>query len=415
MGDNGGESDNSGVMAAMASMDAANKAYQLGNAQLQWAKDVWNQQQPLVTASMQAQIDYARQMQAESEQQWQQYETVYAPLEQKFAGEAQSWASPQAMALARGQAMGDVAEAGKSGIDSAAEKLRSYGVNPSSPRYASLFAGAQPMLAASEAAAGTTAGQNLKMQQMQLEGQAIATGREALGASGSLGGSGSQSASGAAQTAGENLTTGSKAMTDPTSWYSAGAQNMNTYVNAVDSYNQSQADFAKANASEMAGFGQAAGSLAGLMKIAKGGRVGFADGGPTDPQYTPSQGGGATGIPPQPLPPSDVPPGGTPGGSVPAHASPSMGQSVDDVPAMLTAHEFVMPKDVAVWIGHKALAQQIDRARQEQQKFSMRDDIGGEPTGAIPQSPNFVSRPQQPPVGANMGGAIPARPMMAGA
>jgi hypothetical protein len=72
---------------------------------------------------------------------------------------------------------------------------------------------------------------------------------------------------------------------------------------------------------------------------------------------------------------------------------------------MLTAHEFVVPKDVSVWLGHKHLAGLIDKSRQEQQRFANRDDIGGEPTAAIPQRPTFVSRPAHA-----MGGAIPAYP-----
>jgi hypothetical protein len=99
--------------------------------------------------------------------------------------------------------------------------------------------------------------------------------------------------------------------------------------------------------------------------------------------------------------------GATPGGTVPIHASPSGGVATDDVPAMLTAHEFVIPKDVAVWKGHQYFAGQIDKARQEQQRFSSRGDVGGEPTSAIPQQPTFVSRPMH---GNAMGGAIPGYP-----
>ena len=40
-----------------------------------------------------------------------------------------------------------------------------------------LYTGAQPMLGAAEAAAGTTAAQNLRLQQMGLESGAINTGR----------------------------------------------------------------------------------------------------------------------------------------------------------------------------------------------------------------------------------------------
>jgi hypothetical protein len=487
MGDKG-SADQSGMMQAMASAQAAQEAYALGEQQLQWTQQVWNQEQPLINQSEQVQIDLAQQEQAslaqstaESQQQWNQYLQTYAPLEQKFAAQAQDWASPAAIAEGRGQAMADVAEQGQAGLNSAAETLRSYGVNPASGRYAALYTGAQPMLGAAEAAAGTTEAQNLRLQQMGLESGAINTGRGLVNSVQGLTGVGTQSAGtggglagGAAGTAQSNLSTGSTAMTAPSAWFNAGANNMNSYVNAVNGYNQSQAEFAQAGASEMQGLGSVAGSLLGLgiMKsderdktdIKREGtdhegiplysyrykedpktypkvvgpmaqdiakidprRVGaipgspkgtlairFDDGGMVspDPQMTPTQGGGATGIPPSPIPPSQYPPGAlpsnaTPGGGVPAHASPSNGQATDDVPALLTADEFVIPKDVATWKGHEYFAKQIDMARRGQQQFAQRDDIGGEPAPASPQQPNFISRP--PHMGTTMG-AIPGMP-----
>ena len=127
--------------------------------------------------------------------------------------------------------------------------------------------------------------------------------------------------------------------------------------------------------------------------LAKGGAVGhYADGGMVDPTLTPTtpytgMGGGMTGIPSAPVMPGYTPPsvhGATTGGTVPVHASPSMGAATDDVPAMLTANEFVIPKDVATWKGHEYFAKEIDKARAGQQQFHNRDDIGGEPTAAIP-------------------------------
>lgn len=499
MGGKGGSSDSSGMAAAMSSVYAANMSYNLGQQQLQWSKDVWNQEQPLMNESEQAQIDMYHQMAAsqqqasdEAAQQWQMYQQTYAPLETKFVQQAQDWASPENMALVRGQAMGDIAEQGQAALNSAAETLRGYGVNPSSPRYASLYTGAAPLLGASEAAAGTTSAQNLKLQQLGLESGAINTGRGLVNATAGLTTAGTQAgsaaagaASGAGQTAMSNLATGSQAQTAPTAWFNAGANNMNTYVNAVNGYNESQASFAQSQANEMGGLGSALGGIMGLgftgrlsderdktditregttrtgiplysfrykddpktypkvvgpmaqdlariapHKVAgipgsPGGKlmIRFQDGGDVstspDAQYTPTQGGGASGIPgapmPPQMPPSQLPPDGTPGGAVPAHASPSMGQASDDVPAMLTANEFVIPKDVATWVGHKALAQQIDRARQEQQKFSSRDDIGGEPSGAIPQMPTFVSRPAVAIPGGAGRGAIPMMPQQAAA
>lgn len=495
MGGDKGSADQSGMMQAMASAQAANQAYQLGEQQFQWSQQVWNQEQPLVNEAEQAQINLSNeqaqslvQMQAETQAQWQQYEQYYAPLAQQYAQQAQNWASPQAMAQARSEAMGSVAEQGMAGVNTAAETLRAYGVNPASPRYAGLYTSAQPMLGAAEAAAGTTASQNLRMQQMELEGQAVNVGQNMAGQTGQLtqagtgaGAAGASAASGAGQTAFGNLSGTAVGAGATAGLFNAGSNAMNTYVNSVNGYNQAQAEFAQAGAQEMSGFGSAIGSLVGLGAMPGGflrsderdktdihregtdpsglplysyrykedpksypkvvgpmaqdvarlmpGRVGAIPGSPkgtlairfqeggdvgmppmvgqSDPQLTPDQGGGATGIPSAPIPPSQVPPGGTPGGGVPAYASPSMGVQTDDVPAMLTADEFVIPKDVAVWKGHEYFAKQIDAARQGQQRFSSRDDIGGEPTAAIPQQPTFVSRP---PHMATTAGAIPGMP-----
>ena len=419
MGKDSGGADDSGMMMAMASVEAANKAYDLGMQQLDWTKEVWNKEQPLIEASEQAQLDYSKsltksldQMQNETQQQYQLYTDVYQPLEEKFAGEAQNWDSPENMATARAKAMGSVASQGNAGINTAAETLRGYGVDPSSQKYASLYTSAQPMLAAAEASAGNTASENLHLQKMALEGNAINTGRGMINATGSLtqagtgaGSAGAGAASGAGATAMNNLSTGSTAMTNPSQWFNAGTNAMNSYVGAVNGYNDSNAKFAEAAGSGMQGMGAIAGALMTkfLPVMAKGGAVGYADGGMVDdPNMTPQQGGGQSGIPSSP-----VPPGGTPGGGVPAYASPSMGAATDDVPAMLTANEFVIPKDVATWKGHEYFAKQIDQARRAQQQFSQRDDIGGEPTQAIPQSPTFVSRPQH--MGATAG-AIPGMP-----
>src|SRR4029077_19562832 len=115
-GDKGGSADQSGMMQAMASAQAADKAYQLGEQQLQWTQQVWNQEQPLMDDSEKQQMALAaaqraslQQSHAESAQQYAQYESTYAPLEAAYVNQTQNWASPQAVAQARGQAMGDVA------------------------------------------------------------------------------------------------------------------------------------------------------------------------------------------------------------------------------------------------------------------------------------------------------------------
>lgn len=77
------------------------------------------------------------------------------------------------------------------------------------------------------------------------------------------------------------------------------------------------------------------------------------------------------------------------GGAIPMQTSPSNGQAVDDVPAQLTAGEFVMPRDVTAWYGEKFFQNLIQKAKMEQSKAQAKPAIGGAPSGP----PAVVSRP----------------------
>lgn len=408
----GGNADNSGVQMAQASAQAAVMAYQIGEQQLQWAKQVWNQEQPLINQSEQTSIQLAQQemaasqqMQAFSKEQMDMWNQYYAPLQESYVQQAENWASPANLALVTGQAQAGVAEQAQQGLNTAAEQLQSYGVNPSAGRFAGLLTGASATAGAAEAAAGTTAGQNLRLQQLALEQGAINTGQGVANTAGQL----TNAATGASQagttaagttgsTAQSNIATGSSAQTAAANWYNTGATNMGVYTNAVNAYNQAQLGYAQLGAQQASGLGTIAGGLLGTKGISS--LFGLQKGGPIwkfqDAGVVPGQAPGQApqqGIPQQNMP---VPTGGTPGGFVPHHASPSGGQIEDDVDAKLTAGEFVMPKDVSQWVGQKAMVTQIDKARQEMQMFGQRNDIGGEPVQGIPQSqPTFVSRPGQ--------------------
>lgn len=421
----GGQADPSGMYAAMASAQAAQQEYALGLQQLDWAKQVWAQEQPLVDQGEQLQIqaaqaDISAQQQAQqfAQEQEQTYNQYFLPMEKQYAGQAANWASPANIALYQGQAQNNVAEQMTNELNTAKEQLQAYGVNPDAPRYAGLYVGQNALSGAAQAGAGTTAAQNLRLQQMGLEQNALNIGAGLGNSSAQLtnsgvgAGSGAISGgSGAAATGQANLSTGSGAMTAPTAWYNSGAANMGVYTNAVGQYNQSQAQFAQANAAESSGFGALAGGvlgdITGMFKLAKGGAVqrynygggvmGYDGGG--DIGWTPDQpiDAAPTDVAPQEpqqgIPPAPDP-GATPGGVVPISASPSGGVATDDVPAQLTAHEFVIPKDVAVWKGHEYLTKQVDQARKAMAMNSQRNDIGGEPVQGIPaQPPRFVSRP----------------------
>jgi hypothetical protein len=84
------------------------------------------------------------------------------------------------------------------------------------------------------------------------------------------------------------------------------------------------------------------------------------------------------------------------GGAIPMSVSPSHGKTVDDVPAQLTAGEFVMPKDVTAWYGEKFFQNLIQRAKAEQSKATAKPAIGLAQGG----KPLVVSRSSNPAMGA---------------
>ena len=63
------------------------------------------------------------------------------------------------------------------------------------------------------------------------------------------------------------------------------------------------------------------------------------------------------------LPSSFARGGPTTGGQVPRSASPSQGRQTDDIPARLNANEFVMPRDVTKYYGHKFFLDLIKKSR----------------------------------------------------
>jgi hypothetical protein len=80
------------------------------------------------------------------------------------------------------------------------------------------------------------------------------------------------------------------------------------------------------------------------------------------------------------------------GGAIPMSASPTSGQATDDVPAQLTAGEFVMPKDVTSWYGEKFFQDLILKAQNAKAKAGAKPAIGPNPNPGAP--PAVVSQPQ---------------------
>ena len=289
-GKKGGQADQSGMMEALISAQAADKAYQLGNAQLDWTKQQWATEWPYMQQIAQGQVATQNQLSDFSRNQQSFYETQYQPMELQYNKMAEDWASPQNIALQSGQAAANVAEAINNQKQASVQQLEGYGVNPGSTRFGSLIDAMGVQAGAAEAGAGTMAAMQTKMQGLQLIGQGVNVGRGFPNAVSTLSGTGS--GAGAAGNTGlvSGLGTMSTAMTNPSAWYNAGANNMSVYTGAVNGYNQAQVGFAQANAMEMAGIGSAVGGIAGMFSpwrmpyAAKGGPIEkYDDGGEVNP------------------------------------------------------------------------------------------------------------------------------------
>src|SRR5215469_16011250 len=93
-GSGNNNADQSGMVQALLSAQAADKAYQLGQQNLDWAKQQWAEEQPYIKQIVTSDIASQDQATAFSKEQEDLYKSTYEPLEKTYATQAQQWASP---------------------------------------------------------------------------------------------------------------------------------------------------------------------------------------------------------------------------------------------------------------------------------------------------------------------------------
>jgi hypothetical protein len=291
------------------------------------------------------------------------YEGIYQPLEGQLATEAQNYATPGRQEYEMGRAQANVAQQMDAQRNAATANLESYGVDPSSTRFAALDRGSKVAQGAAEAAAGNQAQQQTEAMGRAMRSEAINVGR---GYPGQI-----------AQTYGTALQSGNQGINSAIATTQSGANTMGTAPQYMGMQNQAlgnwgntltqgyNAQLNQFNADQNAssGIGSLIGTGLGFMGKA-GMFAGFAEGGAV---------------------PDDV----TPGGNVPDHASPSQGKAIDDVPARLTAGEFVVPKDVLSWKGEEFFQNVIKKSR------DAKGDAPAKPKYALApdEQATFTSRP----------------------
>ncbi|WP_020095744.1 hypothetical protein [Methylobacterium sp. 285MFTsu5.1] len=345
--------DYSGLIAAQ--QQAAQQQFQLGQQQLEWAK----QQDAMNRATSQRVVDAALTQQTANDQAAQEdrarYTSTFQPLEDDLVKDAKSYDSDARRDLNAGRAMANVSQQFQQARDNAMANLESYGIDPSQTRYAALDLETRTQEAAARASAGNQSYLQDDATARQLRADAINVGK----------GYPSQ----VAQAYGTSQNAGNQAVNSTLATTASGASTMGTNVQYQGLGNQSLS----AESSTMLGAdrnnisrtqvnNQASSGLGSVLGMATGlatsplsgssllGRAfAFEEGGPVP---------GRTALP------EDDMMGGTP---VPAEASPSQGAITDDVPARLNAGEFVVPRDVVSFKGEEFFQKLIASTRKQEQ------------------------------------------------
>jgi hypothetical protein len=147
----------------------------LANQMYSWAQGVFQQTSQITNQAVGNFFNVSQQMLGLSNTLTGQYNNLFAPENAQLVADANSYASPQRMAVDMGQAGATQAQAGDQALKNSEQQLQSYGIDPSSGRYAALDKAAAVQNAANVAGAENTqrnadiaTGQKLRSEAVQV-------------------------------------------------------------------------------------------------------------------------------------------------------------------------------------------------------------------------------------------------------
>lgn len=304
--------------AAEASEEVARIQQQTAMEQLAWAREQDDRNQGVLREVLDVQLPAMREQFAQAQSDRARYEEIFRPMEDAFAQEAKDYDTPERRAEQRAKGIADVNTQFDAARRNSLQRLESYGVDPSQTRNAALDIGTRTAQAAAQVGAATQAENRVEDVGRALRSDAINMGRGALsnaagfyGQAVGAGGAAQQGAYGATTTGAGALQSGLGFSGQALQGYQQGANIMGQgYGMQMDAYNAKNA--------------QTAGLLQGIGGIA-GAAMAIRDGG---------------AIPTKPMDPTmqAIDPAGDVNG-------PGTGIS-DEIPAMLSNGEYVIPEDV---------------------------------------------------------------------
>lgn len=348
---------------AAASEKAAEYSYKISKEQLEWAKEKYASDKEIADKVIKAALDRAAVNDENAAEDRARYESIYQPLEDQLAQEAEDYANPERLEQNAARAQADVSQQFDASRQRAMQNLQSFGVDPSSLRYAALDRGANVQQAAAEAAAGNQSRQQDEAIGRALRSEAINVGRGYPGQIAGTYGTALQSGNQGINSALATTASGAQSMGTGLGWNGAGNQALGTWGNALNTGYQNELSAWQAAQNSSSGIG-------GLLGTGLGIAASF------------MEDGGKAG---------DV----TPHGKVPEDASPSRGKAIDDVPARLNVGEFVTPKDVVAWKGEEFFQKLIEQSRRDKQKAKAKPEYAIAP----PERPTFDTTRSALPVG----------------
>ena len=254
---------------AAADAQSAQMQYQLGQQQLQWGKDQFNQTWPYAQQYMQQQIQTAQTQNQNAQNMTDFYNSTYKPIESQFATTASNYNSPARADANSASAQADVANTFTANRNAAQQSLESYGIDPSQTRFAALDLGSRIAQSAATAAAGTQSRMNTEATGLALQGEAINTGRGYAGNVAQAYSTATNAGASGIGTANSTTQTGVGAMGNPTNYFSGGNNALNNWGNTLNQGYSNQLAAANFNRQNSVGVSQGIGQLIG-------GALGFA-------------------------------------------------------------------------------------------------------------------------------------------
>jgi hypothetical protein len=254
--------DYSPITSAMQAQAGKSNAY--GDQQMGWAQDQFTANK--ATSDQVSGADRGVQDQANkfAGDLRDQYQGTYQPLQNKFAQQAQDYASPGEIDNQMGRAQADTAQRMDQARQNAQQNLESYGISPASTRFAALDIGAQAQKGAAVAAAGNQARTNTVNTGLALENQAIGHGLVMPSMVAGMQNTGLQAGAGAVNSGLATTASGANTMGTTPQYMNLSNGAYGLWGNTLNQGYNNQLSSFKANQSSSSGLGSALGAAAGM-------------------------------------------------------------------------------------------------------------------------------------------------------